>query len=166
MRLLLLGDEDDAAGVAVEAMDDAGAVVAVDAAELVEVEAQGVDQRAGPVALGRMNHHVGRLVDGREVFVLVEDLQRDVFGEGRRVGRLRLLDADVVAVADAIAGLGRLAVDLHAAGVDDALHDRTAVVGEHRGEILIEARSLTTIRRHFDEALVGTRGDRSVHRWI
>ena len=49
--VLLLGDEDDAAGVAVEAMDDAGPVVAVEVAELGEVETQGVDQRAGPVPL-------------------------------------------------------------------------------------------------------------------
>src|SRR5262249_8929744 len=64
VRLLLLGYKDDAAGIAVETVDDAGAVVAVDAAELVEVEAQGVNEGAGPVALGRVDDHVGRLVDG------------------------------------------------------------------------------------------------------
>ena len=38
VRLLLLGDEDDAAGVAVEAVDDARPVVAAELAQVAEVE--------------------------------------------------------------------------------------------------------------------------------
>src|SRR5947208_2846156 len=64
MRLLLLGDEDGAGGVAVEPMDDASALIAphplAGVAQLVEVMEDGIDEGAGPVALGRMHHHVGR----------------------------------------------------------------------------------------------------------
>ncbi len=69
--------------------------------------------------------------------------------------RLGFLDADVVAVADAIAGFGGLAVDLHASGVDDALHDGTAVVGEHRDQIQIEAEMVPALGHQFDKAVVG-----------
>src|SRR5690606_2542288 len=110
--LLLLGDQDGAAGVAVEAVDDAGAVVAVVVAEVVEAEAQGVDERAAPVPLGGVDDHVGGLVDDGEVLVLVEDLEVDVLGDRLGARRLGRGDADDVAVADAVAGLGGLAVDL------------------------------------------------------
>ena len=139
VRRVLLGDDDDAAGVAVEPVDDAGPVVAVEVAELGEVETQGVDQRAGPVALGRMHHHVGRLVHDRQIIVLIEDIERDVLRHRRRMGRLRRRDADLVAVTDAVAGLGRLAVDRHAGRFNDALHDGAAQVGKQAGEVLVEA---------------------------
>src|SRR5207253_4644170 len=54
VRLLFLGHQDDAAGVAVQPMHDARPVVAARAAELAEVKLQGVDQRAAPVPLGRV----------------------------------------------------------------------------------------------------------------
>ena len=41
VRRFLLGDEDDAAGVAVEAVDDARPVVAAELAQLAEVELRG-----------------------------------------------------------------------------------------------------------------------------
>src|SRR5262249_39351785 len=50
----VLGDENDAAGVAVEAMNDAGPIFTAQSAQFTEVEAQGVDQRAAPVPLGRV----------------------------------------------------------------------------------------------------------------
>ena len=41
---------------------------------------QRVDQRAGPVAGGRMHHEALRLVDHDQVVVLVDDIERDVLG--------------------------------------------------------------------------------------
>ena len=44
---VVLGDEDEAGGLLVEAMDDAGAEVAADVGEIVEVEEERVDEGAG-----------------------------------------------------------------------------------------------------------------------
>src|SRR5438552_11247460 len=139
---LVLGNEDDAARVAVEPVDDAWPVVAVQTAELAEVELQSVDERAAPVSLGRVDDHVGRLVDDGEVFILVENLERNILGHGQFVGRFRWPHADLVAVANLVTRLGRVAVDQHAAGVDDFAQDGPAQVGEHLDEILIEAEAL------------------------
>src|SRR6266566_4500636 len=43
---VVFGDEDEAAGLLVEAMDDAGAEIAADVGELGEVEEEGVDEGA------------------------------------------------------------------------------------------------------------------------
>src|SRR5437870_5797917 len=55
------------------------------------------------------------------------------------MGWLGRADANVIAVADAVAGLGRLAVDLDAVGLDDAMDRRAAVIGELAGQELIQA---------------------------
>ena len=59
---------------------------------LAEVPLEGVDQRAGPVPLRRVDDHVGRLVHDREPVVLVQHVERDVFRDGNVVRRLRHLD--------------------------------------------------------------------------
>ena len=85
--LIGAGHEDHAAGVAVEAVDDARPVQPAAGAEgRAEVELQGAGQRARPVASGRMHDHARRLVDDRHVLVLVEDVQGDVFGPGGLAG--------------------------------------------------------------------------------
>ena len=67
-----LGDDDAAGGVLVEAMDDAGALDAVDAGELaVAVMQQGVDEGAVGVAIGGMDDHAVGFVEDDEVSVFV-----------------------------------------------------------------------------------------------
>ena len=88
MGLVALGDEHDAGGVAVEAVQDARPPVAVDRAPLLPVVDQPVDQRAGPPAAGGVDHQVGLLVQGQQVIVFVDDLQRDRLGHDL-VDRLR-----------------------------------------------------------------------------
>ena len=81
---LVLGHEDDAARVAVKAMHDARPVFTAQCAERTEVEGEGVGQCPVPVPPGRMNDHVGGLVDDREVLVLVERIERNVLGAAAR----------------------------------------------------------------------------------
>ncbi len=52
---VVLGDDQEARGVAVEPVDDPRPVLAADGGERVEVELEGVDQRPGPVPLGRLS---------------------------------------------------------------------------------------------------------------
>ena len=63
MRQLVLDDDQQAGGIAVEAMDDPGPVFAGEGRERVEVELDRVDQRPAPVPLGRVRDHARRLVD-------------------------------------------------------------------------------------------------------
>ena len=68
-----------AAGVLVDAVDDAGAYLAADAREAaLAVPEQGVHQRAVRVARSRVDDHALGLVHHQKVVVLVHDVQRDV----------------------------------------------------------------------------------------
>ena len=83
--LLVLGDDEEARGVLVEAVDDPRARRAADAAQVGAVEEKGVDERPRVVAGGRVDDETRRLVDEDDVRVLVDDVERDVLGFG--VGR-------------------------------------------------------------------------------
>ena len=84
---VVAGDENQAAGFLVETMHDAGTRLAADLRKLGEAVQQRVDQRAAiAVVVGGarsgVHHHAGRLVDDGEVVVLVDDIERNIFGHG------------------------------------------------------------------------------------
>ena len=79
VRGVVLGDDHQARRPAIEPVHDPRPLLAADAAEIVHVMEQRVDQRAGRMAGGRMHDHPGRLVDHDEVAVLVENRQRQRF---------------------------------------------------------------------------------------
>ena len=86
---VVFGDEDEAAGLFVEAMDDAGAEIAADVGEIVEVEQQCVDEGAAVAGFvvcagAGMDHHAGGFVDDGEMFVFVEDFEGNVFRGGMK----------------------------------------------------------------------------------
>ncbi len=54
-------------------MNDAWPLLPADAAQIVDVMEQGVDQRAARMAGRRMHDHARRLVDHDHVAVLVDD---------------------------------------------------------------------------------------------
>ena len=95
----------------------------------------------------RMHDHAGRLVDGEEMRVLVEDDQRQ--GLGFDAGGLRRWhgDGDPLTRAHRVRGLARHAVDGDVTAVDQALRPRPRPeLGEGRQEA-IESHA-GRIRRH------------------
>jgi hypothetical protein len=62
VRRIVLGDDDDSAGIAVQAMHDARPGAAADLAELFEAESQSGRQRAAPMPASRMDDHPGGLL--------------------------------------------------------------------------------------------------------
>jgi hypothetical protein len=143
VRHLVLGDQDDAAGVPVKPVDDPWAEGAVGPAEpVLEAERQGVRQGAGPVAAGRVDDHVGRLVHQRDRLVLVKNVERDVFWDDDVVDRLGQLDAEPVLVADLVTRLGRPAVDRDVPALDRLLKLGAAEVREVAVQELVEPRPL------------------------
>jgi hypothetical protein len=143
---VVFGDEDEAAGELVEAMDDAGAEVAADVREFGEVEEESVDEGA-PVAgvFGRagasVDHHAGRFVDDGEVLVFMEDSEGDVLGDGVEGRGLRgAFDLDGFAAVEFLFRLGGVAVDANLAGFDEELNAGAGDVGEGLCEVEIEAK--------------------------
>ncbi len=117
VRPIGAGDEDDAAGVAVEAMDDSRPQRAArDAQRGAEMELQRAGQGAGPMSPRRMDDHPRRLVDEHQLLVFVEDVQGDVFRTGRLPRNFRQDHGDALAFAQAVGGLAAAAVHLGPAG--------------------------------------------------
>jgi hypothetical protein len=149
---VVFGDEDEATGLLVEAMDNAGAEIAAYVGEFVEVEEEGVDEGALVAGVGfaggcgwcgagsGVDHHAGGLVDDGEVLVFVEDFEGDVFGGGvERSGLRGAFDLDGFAAVEFLFGLGGMAVDADLAGFDEELDASAGDVGEGLGEVLVEA---------------------------
>ncbi len=87
---IVLGGDDEAAGVPVDAVDDPRAQGAPHAAEAVPaVVQQGVDQGAVRMPRSRMDHQPRRLVDHDHVPVLIGHVQRDLLWQGLNGLRLR-----------------------------------------------------------------------------
>ena len=80
---IILGHHQQAAGVLVDAVHDAGADLAADTGQAAPaMPQQGVDQGAVRVAGGRVHHHALGLVDHQQVGVLIHDIQRDLLRNG------------------------------------------------------------------------------------
>ena len=75
-----LGDEDDAGGFLVEAVDDTGAKDVAALREGLTATEERVDESAFVVSGAGVDDHAGGLVDGYDVGVFVEDVERDGFG--------------------------------------------------------------------------------------
>ena len=61
-------------------MHNTGAHFAADAAEAVQMIKERVHQRAVVVARRRMHHHAAGLDHHRQVFILIENIQRNILG--------------------------------------------------------------------------------------
>ena len=103
-------------------------------------EQDAVEQRARPVARGRMHHQAGGLVDHQHVLVLVDDVQRDVLGLERLVLR-RPTSSTCTRQPAFIArgGAGRnFTFDLHAAVGDQALQVGARELGRDGRQQLVQ----------------------------
>ena len=148
VRAVVFGDEDEAAGLFVEAMDDAGAEIATDVGEFVEVEEERVDESAAVagvwfagcgVPCSGVDHHAGGFVDDGEVFVFVEDFEGDVFGDGvERRGLGGAFDFDGLAAVEFLLRLRGCPVDADLAGFDKELDAGSGDVRESLGQVLVE----------------------------
>ena len=79
VALVVLCADQQAAGVLVDAVDNALPLHTVTAGELpFTVKEQGVDQRPLLVARAGVHHHVFGFIDHQQVLVLVDDVQRDL----------------------------------------------------------------------------------------
>ena len=139
VRLVVLGDDDHAARVAVEAMDDTRARGAAAAAERAEVVSERAGQRSFPVAFGRMDDHAGGLVRRRSMCVVfVKNFERNVLRRGAFARDIDLLDGDDVGRPQAMRRFAVIAADANVTCVDGAANRGAANGREMRGEEHVE----------------------------
>ena len=124
VRLVVLGHHHQAGCTAVEAVHDPRSPFSPDAAQIIDVMKERVDQRSARVSGRGMDHHPGRFVDDDDVFVLVEDGQRQCFRLRHRIDRLGDVDADSLSSLHRLIRLRLAAGDLNQAFLDQALNLR------------------------------------------
>jgi len=142
MGKIVLGDDENAARVLVETVDDAGATHAADARERrTAMVKQRVDERAGPVARARMDDETDRFVDHDQIVVLVKDRQVDRLGFRFSRSWLRHAEADDGARHQLRLRLvHRLAVDMNFTGANQRLDAAAGQIGAGlRRQPLVEA---------------------------
>ncbi len=111
MCAVVLRHHNQAARILVEPVHDAWPQVAAGRRQLLEPEEQRIHQRAAAarvLILPRpcMNHHPRRLVHHREVRVLINHVQRNLFRRGLQRSRMRLAgNVDSLASAQLQRGL-------------------------------------------------------------
>jgi hypothetical protein len=87
-----------------------------------------------------VDDHPGRLVDHGQIFVLIEDLERNRLRHGFRHVRLGDLEFDDVARRYAVGGIGALPVDPDEVALDQARGGRPAQVAGMLGEKAVQPR--------------------------
>ena len=88
MGVIRLGDDHQTAGVLVETMNDARAGLSSDAGKGVSaVGKQRVDEGSAGMTGAGMDHESGRLVDDKQMLVLMNDDERNVLANQGRLGR-------------------------------------------------------------------------------
>ena len=157
---VVAGDDDEAAGLAVEPVDDAGAEsVAAAGAELAVVVEEGVDEGAavagvflglsvlgvfgvciGACAGAGVDEHASGFVDDGQVSVLVNDGEGNGFRGGTEGGEDRLAeDLNLFAAFEAQGGFGGSAIDEDARLLEEELDAGAADAFELGGEPGVEA---------------------------
>ena len=134
--------EDAAAGVLVQSVDDTGAervTAFADGAAMVE---DGVDEGAVPMTNGGMDDEAGGFVEAEEGGVLIQNIERDIFGaglDGRGLG-CGGMGEDAIAGVDGIGGAGGLLIDGDETGGESFLPAGAADLRVLHGEPTVETR--------------------------
>jgi hypothetical protein len=85
-----------------------------------------------------VNKNTGLLIQDYYTGILINYIQRNIFGENVLTGRLRQCHIDYVTRAELKAGFADFAIDLDGAGLDRILDETPAKVAEAPVQILIE----------------------------
>ncbi len=118
MGTVAFGDDDNASRSDVESVNDTGALHAPDAAQVVAVGQECVDQRPCWVTGRRVNDHARRLVDDDEIFVLKHDREWDVFRLGYRPNWRRNRDFNRLPLATKSRRAPRVAINAYESVID------------------------------------------------
>ena len=122
MGEVILGHDQQARGVFVDPVDDAGALLSADAGETVAaVVQQRVDQGAVGMAGRRMHHHAARFVHNNDVLVLKDDVQGQGLGDQGQIGGRRELDREQIPGAHLVVFLHGRPVQADAAVLQQTL---------------------------------------------
>ena len=159
LRLGALGHDEQPARILVDAVHEPQAwILGVVVRVILEVIGQGIDQCPRIVAMPGMDDEARGLIDHQEVFVLVDDVQRDILGDDLQLtARTAQLERDDLEGLNAVVGLDGAVADEDIAALQRLLDAAAGGVGHARGEELIDAQQLLPLVGDDAEVLVERR---------
>ena len=158
MGLVVLGHEQQAGRVLVEAVHDARSQDAADAREVAHVVQQRIDQGAGAVAGRGVYDHARGLVDHEQVGVLVHDAEREILGlDVGGLGRGHR-ELDPVAGHGATALPGGGAVDRDATLLQQLDDAGAGEIRQARGQPAVEASAGVVLHEQAANGVVRSHG--------
>ena len=161
--LVVLGDDHQSRGAAIETVHDSRARLAAHSAQVLDVVQQGVHERAARMPGPGMDDHPRRLVEDNDIRVFEDDAQRQCLRLRRRRTQLRDVDDEALAGADGGAGTHRAARrGGDVAFLDEPLDLRPRLAGQNRGQELVQPEAVVIVLD--DERVRG--GSRIAHRRI
>src|SRR5690606_34375323 len=140
VRLVRFGNDEQPARVLVEAMHDAGALLAADAREARPAMGdQRINKRSFFISRGGMDDESGGLVDDDQLVVLEDDIEGNVLAFGPGGLRHRHVQLDAIAGFDPVCGVSyRLRVHADFALKKELLQARAAEFARVRGKEAVE----------------------------
>ena len=140
MRPIMLGDDQEAAHILVQPVDDARSLHSANTGKAVAaMSEQSMHQRALLMAGCRVDDEACGFLEHQQMLVLVDDVEHrrlGLEGHGLELGNV---DGQALTVFDPAAGLGYLLpVDAHMAVSDQALQARSRVAVKAFGKIAVE----------------------------
>lgn len=138
VRSIILGNQNDAGGVFIQAVDDARSLYSPHPFQIRAMMEDGIDERTAGMTGGGVHDHAGGFVHGDEVIIFVKDVEQDRFGcGGCRRGRGDV-DVDHITGEEALADFGGACIDQRIAVTNPALDFGAGVRGQVVGKIAVE----------------------------
>ena len=139
---VVFGDENHAGSFFIQAVDDAGTQWIAGLRKRLAAAEERVDERAGNCAGAGMDGHAGGFVDGDDVVVFVENIERNRFGFGADGRAFGDFESDFFAtVKMQRAFLRGVAIDLDEAGHDQFLDASAAELGALGSDEAVQTRA-------------------------
>lgn len=104
--MIVLRQKDQSGGIFIKAVYDAWTPLPADASYVRNMRQRGVYERALVVTGRWMNHHTGRFVDQKDVFILEDDVEGNRFWNEVRRSWLRHTHLDQLTAYQLVPGLG------------------------------------------------------------
>ena len=139
VRDIVFGNDQTAAGILVDTMNDAGARVTGDAAELAgAVVEQRVNESMLVIPGARVNDKIRWLIDDEEVAVFKENIERNFLGDQFEFFGFRPMNMDDVPCFWRVGGFDLAVVDFDVACINELLESSPGDGGELGAKVIVE----------------------------
>ena len=125
MSAVVFGNDKQSAGVFVNTMNNAGTMFAVNAGKaFATVKHKRIHKRAGPVPDRRMHDHAARFIHHNDILILIDDIERNIFGCKVNLTQLRHNDGKNLSASELVILFDRFSISIYRLLREQILYSR------------------------------------------